>query len=234
MSRAKKTPRSVPVTDDDVWTRWRGDIERIYKENVAAFRNRMVFREFLDIIKRNDRLMNEGGYFIQWVFNCYARDQALAVRREVDDSSDAVNLVQLMNQMIRRPEVMSRTRYKAHFPPNSVFTDEMRDEMFAEAAGPADHISRAVISEDRRKLLNACEPVATYVSKLIAHRTPIEELSLNIGQIDTALDAIEAVFQKYMTLLTGRGVMGLEPAVQFDWQDIFTYAWAPPSPPEHE
>jgi hypothetical protein len=233
MARAKKTARPAPVTDDDVWNRWRNDMERIYKENVAAFRNRLVFREFLDIITRNDRLRNEGGYFVNWVFTCYARDQALAVRREVDESGDAINLLQLMNQMISLPEVMSRARYKAHFSDESVFSEEMKDDMFSEAAGHAEHISRAVISEDRKRLLNACEPVATYVSKLIAHRTPIEELSLNIGQIDTALDAIEGVFQKYMTLLTGRGVMGLEPAVQFNWQDIFTYAWAPP-PPEDE
>src|SRR4029450_11925725 len=103
MARAKKPARPAPVTDDDVWNRWRIDIEWIYKENVAAFRNRLVFREFLDIIKRNDRVMNEGGYFVNWVFNCYARDQALAVRREVDESGDAINLLRLMNQMISRP-----------------------------------------------------------------------------------------------------------------------------------
>jgi hypothetical protein len=77
-------------------------------------------------------------------------------------------------------------------------------------------------------LLNACEPVATYVSKFIAHRTPIEELSLTVAQVDTALDAIEAVFQKYMTMLTGRSVTQLEPAVQFDWQNLFTYPWIEP------
>ena len=104
----------------------------------------------------------------------------------------------------------------------------MKDAMFTELAGGADHISRIVISEDRRRLLNACELVATYVSKFIAHRTPIKDLTLTVSQVDTALDAIEIVFQKYMTMLTGRSVMQLEPTVQFDWQDIFTYPWIEP------
>jgi hypothetical protein len=55
----------------------------------------------------------------------------------------------------------------------------------------------------------------------------------NACEIDAALDAIEKTFEKYMILLTGRGVIGLEPAVQFDWQDIFAYPWAP-RPPKDE
>ena len=103
----------------------------------------------------------------------------------------------------------------------------MRDEWFAEYAGNADCVPKAVISQDRKKLLSACAPVATYVSKLIAHRTPIQELRLTIPEVDTALDAIEVMFQRYMRLLTGRDIVQLEPAVQFDWQGIFAYAWAP-------
>jgi hypothetical protein len=234
MPRAKKVPRPEPVNDHGLWVQWRTDMERIYKENIAAFRNRLVFREVFGIVKRNERLSKEGGYFFRWLAGCYIRDQALAVRREVDDSPDAVNLTQLMAQMLRRPEVMSRARYDTHFPPDSVFDKQMRDEMFLRATGGEEFISKPVIGKDRRVFLAACDPVSTYVSKLIAHRTPIEELTLNIKQIDTALDAIEVVFEKYMVLLTGRSVMGLEPAVQFDWEEIFTYPWAPVLPDDDD
>jgi hypothetical protein len=79
-------------------------------------RNRLVFRELMFIVKQNERLQSESGYFLSWAGRCYGRDQALAIRREVDESNDAINLVQLMSLMIRRPKVMSRARYKSAFP----------------------------------------------------------------------------------------------------------------------
>jgi hypothetical protein len=233
VGRRRKNRRAHPPTDDELWVQWRADIDRIYKETVYAFRNRLVFREVLSIARNNERLRNEAGFFFDWLRGVYGRDQAVAVRREADDSLDAINLVQLMRQMTKRPEVMSRARYKAHFPADTVINAEMQDRQFNDLAGGADLISKAVIGEDRKRLIARCEPVVTYVSKMVAHRTPATGIALTIAQIDEALDAIEEVFQKYYVMLTGRSLLQAEPAIQFDWESIFTYPWVT-RPPEEE
>jgi hypothetical protein len=51
------------------------------------------------------------------------------------------------------------------------------------------------------------------------------ELTLTIEQIDAALDAIEAMLQKYYLLFYGGSLMGAEPAIQFDWETVFTFPW---------
>jgi hypothetical protein len=227
MGRSKKKHRAIPGTDDEQWDQWQADIKRIYNETVYAFKNRLIYREVRRIMMENPVIQAEGGYFHNWMMGVYGRDQAIAVRRELDDSVDAINLIRLMQQMVARPNVMSRERYQRHFSPDSAIPVEMQAGQFAKIAGHPDYISRQTINEDRKTLINACAPVVLYASKMIAHRTE-QEPSLTIAQIDTALDAIEATFQKYYLLLTGNSLMQAEPAVQFDWQTIFTIPWVVP------
>jgi hypothetical protein len=57
-------------------------------------------------------------------------------------------------------------------------------------------------------------------------------LTLTIEQIDQALDEVERMLQKCYLLLTGASLLGAEPAIQFDWQQVFTYPWI--DPPEDD
>jgi hypothetical protein len=227
MSRAKKSKVNRSLSNDEQWDQWQSDITRIYKETVYAFKNRLIFREVHRIMVENQEIQAEGRYFHDWMMGIYGRDQAIAVRREVDDSGDAINLIRLMKQIVARPDVMSRERYEAHFGPTTVISPQMQAEQFRNLAGHEDYMSRQSIHADRKALINNCAPVVMYASKMIAHRTDASP-SLTIKEIDTALDAIEEIFKKYYVILTGRTLMHAEPAVQFDWQVIFTKPWIMP------
>lgn len=216
--------RATRLSPDEQWEAWRTLTTKIYKETVYAFENRLVWREINEIYRGNQRLMQDGWFFHDWMKGCYGRDQAMAVRREADRSSDVVNLIQMMYQISKRPEVITRERYRAHFEPDSVIRPRMQDEQFTRLCGPGPYIDPAMVKRDYRRLLKDCRPVVNYVNKKIAHRTDIE-LSLTIEQIDTAMDAVEEVLKKYYVILTGGGLVGAEPAIQFNWQSIFTFPW---------
>jgi NAD(P)-dependent dehydrogenase (short-subunit alcohol dehydrogenase family) len=49
--------------------------------------------------------------------------------------------------------------------------------------------------------------------------------SLTVPEVDAAFDAIEETLQKYHLLLNGAGLVGAEPAPQFDTHEVFTFAW---------
>lgn len=218
--------RKPKLTDDLQWEAWRELIKRIYQETVYAFKNRMIWREVYRIYEANQRLQNDGVYFLEWMRGVYGRDQAMAIRREADRGSDVLNLIQLMYQISKRPEVISRARYKAHFPPDTVIPEFMQDGQFDELCGNGKYIDVARVKKDYKRLLKDCRPVVNYVNKRIAHRTDVD-VDLTMQQIHTAMDAVEEILKKYYVILTGASLMQAEPAVQFDWQRVFTFPWIP-------
>jgi hypothetical protein len=219
------------LSDDEQYEAWKQLITRIYKETVYAFRNRFVWRELNDMYRNNQRLREEGGFFHDWMKGCYGRDQAVAIRREADRSSDVLNLVQLLYQMSKRPEVLTRERYQALFSPDSVITDDMQEKDFTRMCGPGPYMDPAVIKRDYKRLLKDCRPVVNYVNKKIAHRTDVE-VNLTIEQIDKAMDAVEELLQKYYLLFTAATLVGAEPAIQFNWYSAFSFPWIAPRDPD--
>src|SRR5688572_18964288 len=103
--------RPPAITDEQQWDQWRKDVERIYRETVYVFRNRLLLREIRQMFQQNAQLQAEGGYIWRWLFGMYGRDMVLAVGREVDKHPEVVNLIQLMSQMTKRPKVISRERF---------------------------------------------------------------------------------------------------------------------------
>jgi hypothetical protein len=69
--------------------------------------------------------------------------------------------------------------------------------------------------------------VVNFVNKQIAHRTDVQ-IALKIEQIDFAMDAVEEVLKKYYVLLSGASLISAEPAIQFDWESVFTFRWIEP------
>jgi len=214
------------LADDRQWAAWQAHIERIWTETTYAFENRLVFRTILEMYQNNAQLQQDGGFVYDWIAGVYGRDQVMAVRRELDRDSEVVNLVQLMYQIVRRPEAISRTRYLAHFPPDTVISAREQNEQFDRLCGTGPFIDVAVVRADRNKLEKKCRAVIRYANKLVAHRTTAQ-VPLTFKQIHEAMDAIEEVLKKYYVILTGGALVGAEPAIQFAWRKAFRIPWDP-------
>src|ERR1051326_7407877 len=107
---ARKRVRRA-LTYDQQWTQWQKDIERIYKETVYVFEQRLVFREVTMMFQENDALKADGGFIWDWLRGIYGPAMVIAVGRELDRDTEVVNLIQLMYQMTKRPKVVSRKRF---------------------------------------------------------------------------------------------------------------------------
>ena len=95
-------------------------------------------------------------------------------------------------------------------------------------------------SRGRRRAISLSELWASLNNRIftapstpVAHRT-LDEATLTIAQSDEALAHIEEVMQKYYTMLAGPALVGLEPAIQFDWEKVFTFPWIEPQPPDDD
>ena len=222
------------LTEGQQWAQWEKDVRRIYTETVYAFKNRLVYRELWRIFSENPKLKANGGFIWTWIKCIYGRDQVLAIGREVDKHTEVINLIQLMYQMIQRPKVISRTRFMTMLDLDNPEKNrsellkevlrESNNRWFSENIGDGEYLDLAKIKKDRNWIEKQCKAVMKYRHKVVAHRSPME-LTLTIEQIDKALDAIEKMLQKYYLLFTGASLMGAEPAIQFDWHDVFTYPW---------
>lgn len=139
--------------------------------------------------------------------------------------------------MTQRPKVISRRRFFKMLDLENPAKNrgemlvrvlrESNDRWFSENIGEGEYLDVATINRDRNRLERKCRAVMKYRHKVVAHRSPME-LTVTIEQIDWALDEIEAMLQKYYLLLTGASLVGAEPAIQFDWENVFTYAWIEP------
>lgn len=214
------------LSDDGQWAAWQAHIERIVTETIYAFESRLVFRTILEMYQDNPRLQQDGAFVYDWIGGVYGRDQVMAVRRELDRDSEVVNLIQLMYQIVRRPDVISRARYLAHFPPDTVFSAREQNEQFDRLCGKGPFINVAMVRSDRNKLERKCRAVIKYANKLVAHRTTAQ-VPLTFKQIHEAMDAIEGILKKYYVILTGKALAGAEPAIQFPWRDVFRIPWNP-------
>jgi len=178
------------------------------------------------MFQNNPQLQQDGGFVYDWILGVYGRGQVMAVRRELDRDSEVVNLVQLMYQIAHRPEVISRARYLAHFPPDSVMSARDQNAQFDRLCGTGPFIDVAVVKADRNKLERQCRAVVTYANKLVAHRTT-SQVPLTLKQIHEAMDAIEEILKKYHVTLTGGALVRAEPAIQFNWRKAFKIPWDP-------
>ena len=144
--------------------------------------------------------------------------------------------------MIERPQVLTRRRYLGPIEDQSDFRWQMLWRTFNDfGVIPArerddgtldDYLDPARVEVDRSKLDDACGPVIKVANRMVAHRTPIEEMPLTFMQLNDAIDSFEPIFVKYRAIVRGPYLDRLEPSIIGDWTKPFYIAWATPWQPE--
>jgi hypothetical protein len=76
-------------------------------------------------------------------------------------------------------------------------------------------------------LKNAVSAVEYYVDKRIAHYDTgaLVRPAPTFSDLSSALATMEKLIILCLRLLTGQGFSRLLPTIQFDWRDIFRFAW---------
>src|SRR5437868_7099298 len=185
--------RFYNLSDEQVWTRWQERIERIRHELHYVYTNRNKFRIMTEMFENNPKLKAIGGQVFEWLFHQWARDAIISVRRELDPDSNTVSLGCMLDEMVERPHVLTRRRYVGRIADTSDFRWKMLNTVFDEYGlikatdSMDDYMDAVYIQNDRDALDAECSPVKNYANRMLAHRTPIEEMPLTIGQLNRAI-----------------------------------------------
>jgi len=176
-------PKPLVGSKRQLKARWRQRIKRIQRETTYVFENRLIFREVQEMFRTNPVLKESDGIVYDWLAGMYGRDGLMAVRRELDNESGVVNLVKLLHEIEKRPEVISRRGYSRFSDKTDKWVKRKAREYLAklEAPGKA-HIDPNVVRADREALQAKCKISFQYAQRMVAHRTPtrLTKFQLNI------------------------------------------------------
>jgi hypothetical protein len=218
------------LSDDELhadWVRW---IERIYFEAIAQGWRHKMFRLLRCISDQNPRLLETGGFFLNWAAENYVAAAAMAFRRELDTQGGTENLFHLLKELEKRPQALTRARFKSTW--NAHTAEDCADDAFDELpiirhpdTPELDHIDPAMVEDDLRRLTQQ-DAVLTHIQTTIAHRMPERNAPIpTFREFHEAVDAVGKVFEKYYLILTHHSLYTREPAPQYNVYAPFRFAW---------
>ncbi len=102
------------------WTDW---LVRTHGEIAHIYNSRDMFSHVRLMFDTNPAMFQPGTtYYTQsamcvlsWLTRMYAIEVLMYIRREYDSQDNTQNLLKLLGEMERRPDLLSRGRYRRHF-----------------------------------------------------------------------------------------------------------------------
>ena len=228
------------MSDDELFTNWGEWISRTASELTEVFEHRFLFNSIREMFDHNEQLHTQSGQFImEWQARLYGRDVLLFIRREFDYQHGTENILKLLREMEDRPTILTRARYRAFFETTQMPAegkDGLANAFFnsfaivGDGTDPNDHIAPEAIAAENAALKTGIEKVLLYANRNLAHRTPDWDVQPIMVPTDTddALKAVQACFDRFYPLLTGKSMPQPTPAIQFDWEECFTHPWLTP------
>lgn len=221
-------------------SRWRRNIDMCGDHHLFLLNNRAKFRAVLSLFKTNKELNKTGEPVFSWIWRLWGTEALMEIRREMDDQAGVINLRSLLYEMEQRPEAMSRRAYllqvKREYDPDDserIAEESLRFDTFGIVrTGPvrvlSDHVDPAVVRRDRLELEKVTAKAFRYAQLLIAHRTPLDHLELNMTEADQAIDAITKTLDRYIALLEGGPIYPMTGKLPKNWRRAFKVAWWAP------
>ena len=192
-----------------------------------------VFWELQDIVCSNPRFSTASGLFTQWMASAFVQATAVGVRRQAKADGRSVSLKRFMQEVQKYPSLVSRAHYMSLYKGNHPDLIEAGESEFDDLAGEGEpHLPSACVGKHLRELDEAVKGIEHYVDRRIAHYDSrgLAHPMPTFDDLNTALKKIEEIVLLYLQLLEGASMNTMLPTIQFDWQNIFRFAWE--SPPE--
>jgi hypothetical protein len=231
MTKPKRRRKSqASASSEYLIRRWNEQFELLYTEMLDLFWNRKIYRAISQMFKTNSKLQKHGGDVWQWVRTIYGRDAVMCIRREMDDQTGAISLINFLHELEEHAGIITREWHRRRCGSLSEFMPQMVDKSFEVIGGPPgpgvadDHIDPRSIARDRKSLKRATKGPVKYANLVLAHRQ-LPETIVPFKQIDDAIGALYVCFRKYYSLITGVTLITPTPVPQFDWLRPFRFPW---------
>lgn len=226
------------------WRRWfeQGITDDIYTMHLERF----AWKRMEEIVNANPALQATESYLWEFLFNTYAKTQAVAVRRQADTDGQAASLGRLISEVGDTPALLTRDWWRGLWTRNESdpYWERVAENAWAEQYGGGDHVDPAIPVADLAELCEGSRKVKEYVDRNVAHldarmipggdgpptATPPDAptrtgSNLTLNEVHDAIDLIGRLFQKYGNLLTAASWVGLTPTLQHDWEAVFRVPW---------
>jgi hypothetical protein len=209
------------------WRRWLHRIENDQLQDLLI--NRHIFHQFRGCIAPHVG-SDHGAELASWMGQNYVAFAATAVRRMVEPPKanwKSISLIILLTDLAANDSLLTRERFRGLYK-NSV-AERFADRDFATITGSetASKMSAARINRDIRALKAASKKIKTLVDKVVAHTEADRRKvpRVQYGEIDKAIDLLEATFKRYCLLLNGSCPNPIVPLDDFDVAEDLKRIW---------
>jgi hypothetical protein len=212
------TPRNQHDQIRAKWATWLDDVK---PHLFAMLTDREIWKATRQAVA--EQAPETPGTWIQHYSRMYVATQTMAIRRlMLSRNPDRRSLAQLISNLRRHPDVMTRDRYvEGHSVEGD--TDywtksaiDTFDRVFGDETG---QLSEAKLAADQKRIEDVCGPVTKYADTEIAHI--VEEArkltSVTFNELDAAIELAGDMFKRYALLLTASDWM-LPPVIQDNWR----------------
>lgn len=186
------------------WIEW---FRAIRADVRSLLLSRQIFWEIQRIIGANAKLQEQPPLFNRWLATNYVVAATAGIRRQLDRDSRSVSLVRSLTDvevtLEERPCILSRANFVKNYRPELRETAE-RD--YDELVGAGEQcVDVAFVRYDLDRFCAAAETVREFVNKRVAHWDEVADPKVLLGEVDTALDILSRLVDKYTRLFTGLG-----------------------------
>jgi len=216
--------------------RWRSWLPAISDDLSDLLGKREIFWELQEIAKENPRITEHGAFF-DWMCRSYISAATMSVRGFVDLRNDVHSLGRILYEILKHPGIINRRAHRALY--NNV-PEDMREFLanttFNNLVGNSlNTLPQRVVRSDLRSLEDSTARIVTFTHKRIAHRASPGELRRNpvFTELDAAMNALDAMFCKYNTLLTASGMSSVFATRQYNWKEVLYEPWIIPGSKFH-
>jgi len=210
---------------------WAQELEDIASDITAIHLERFTYERIMEIARSNPALENSESLLWGYLFNTYAKTQAIAVRRHADTNKRTASLGRLIFEAREEPELLTRDWWLGlsdRGDPNRrrVLAEQRREHYGGDVGG---HLDPAIPGADLAKLRHSSKHIRDFVNRNVAHleARPVSHRDDNLAEseIHEAIDLIGHLFAKYWGLFKASHWTGLEPVPQEDWEAVLRVPW---------
>jgi len=158
----------------------------------------------------------------------FVHSTLMAIRRQLDRSSDAISIRRLLNELHAHPDLIDRGTFVALY---QVDLKDLGEKDFDRLVGPGrNHPDPAQIELDLAVLDQKGASIGKYATAVIAHYLDKPTPPAGTFQdLDECIRSIWELTDKYRILLKGIETASPVPTFTYDWKAIFRIPWIPGS-----
>jgi hypothetical protein len=215
---------------------WRRRLRLIHVLAQDLATQRHYFQELRGLIRTSKKLnrLDHGGFFAS-LERSYSDSLSIAVRRIVAGDARSVTLTSILNEIERRPELLSRKLYvgrldRATWPSDTWERRAIREDFkraqnkhYDKLVAPgAAHPRASDVRRDLRRLKLATERIKHHANRRVAHQDRRAlRMKVTFDELFAVADVVEDILAKYGRLIRAGNSPRLLPRLPDDWKSLF-------------